>query len=217
MKEKSIQPARDAIQPAHNTFTYQQHRVVVQTNNTSSPALQSESQQTVHETEVDDSQAHSQAQLHTITSISSTSPPFNQNQQCNSVDVGLDEYPSSQTPERQSSYSIEPPLKKRHGRPKKTFTMMDVIPQPQANVPDCKSPESDIDETQLMEARPDTIHISSTRNHYGTRTNCKSSTKVIEELAYKHQETSAKNRIEALRNGKVKLQNKKVSGWSQRT
>ncbi|KAF8449604.1 hypothetical protein BGX38DRAFT_1269922 [Terfezia claveryi] len=294
MKEKSIQPARDAIQLAHNTFTYQQHRVVVQTNNTSSPALQSESQQTVHETEVDDSQAHSQAQLHTTTSISSTPPPFNQNQRCNSVDVGLDEYPSSQTsevakhyanlqslrrpspsfsqpdsfflvqqipdsqkscrspaeleaalvlsslstidnasshtnpgtpvtssqpnsPKRQSSSSIEPPLKKCRGRPKKTFTTMDVILQPQANVPDCESPESDIDETQLMEARPDTIHISSTRNHYGTRTNCKSSAKVIEELAYKHQETSAKNKIKALCNGKVKLQNKKVSGRSQRT
>ncbi|KAF8417788.1 hypothetical protein EV426DRAFT_711941 [Tirmania nivea] len=118
---------------------------------------------------------------------------------------------------RPSSSSIEPPLKKRRGRPKKTFTTMDVIPQPQANVPDCKSPESDIDETQLMEARPDTIHVSSTRNHYGTRTNRKSSAKVLEDLAYKHQETSAKNRIEALRNAKLKLQNKKVSGRSQRT
>ncbi|KAF8417930.1 hypothetical protein EV426DRAFT_720885 [Tirmania nivea] len=89
---------------------------------------------------------------------------------------------------------------------------MDVIPKPQANVPDYESPESDIDETQLMEARPDTIHVSSTHNHYGTRTNRKSSAKVLEELAYKHQETSAKNRIEALRSAKVKLQNKKVSG-----
>ncbi|KAF8426117.1 hypothetical protein BGX38DRAFT_1279075 [Terfezia claveryi] len=124
---------------------------------------------------------------------------------------------SSQPNSPKSSSSIEPPLKKRRGHPKKTFTTMDIIPQPQANVPDCESLESNIDETQLMEARPDTIHISSTHNHYGTRTNRKSSTKVIEELAYKHQETSAKNRIEALRNGKVKLQNKKVSGWSQRT